>query len=186
MEISISPLSSVHGLLTDWRPDAVISILSPKVNVVPFDHLTHLVAYCHDIEAPRRGCRPPSFEIIDGIIAVARDVHKSRGRLLIHCNAGLSRAPAAALVAAMAVSDKRDAEARIEQLAALAPWAQPNRLLVAIGAARLGHDGDAVVSAVGRFFTVRNRAWFGAIGDLAEVVMWPLWPAAGAEPGRGA
>jgi predicted protein tyrosine phosphatase len=72
--------------------------------------------------------------------------------LLIHCWMGVSRSPAAALIAALAVHPQEDDLALVRRLRAASPYATPNSRLVQIGDAVLGREGRLVsaVKSIGR------------------------------------
>nr|WP_210255507.1 tyrosine phosphatase family protein [Rhizobium sp. SG741] len=72
--------------------------------------------------------------------------------LLIHCWMGVSRSPAAALIAALAVLPEEDDLALVRRLRAASPYATPNTRLIAIGDDMLGRKGRlvAAVKEIGR------------------------------------
>jgi predicted protein tyrosine phosphatase len=72
--------------------------------------------------------------------------------LLIHCWMGVSRSPAAALIAALSLSPEQDDGALVRRLRAASPYATPNARLVQIGDDMLGRRGRLVdsVRAIGR------------------------------------
>nr|WP_210384327.1 tyrosine phosphatase family protein [Rhizobium sp. RCAM05973] len=72
--------------------------------------------------------------------------------LLIHCWMGVSRSPAAALIAALAVHPEEDDLALVRRLRSASLYATPNARLIAIGDDMLGRKGRlvAAVKEIGR------------------------------------
>ncbi|CCM74959.1 tyrosine phosphatase family protein [Rhizobium mesoamericanum] len=72
--------------------------------------------------------------------------------LLVHCWMGVSRSPAAALIAALALAPEQEDGALVRRLRAASPYATPNSRLVQIGDDMLGRGGRLVdsVRAIGR------------------------------------
>jgi predicted protein tyrosine phosphatase len=75
-----------------------------------------------------------------------------RAPLLIHCWMGVSRSPAAALIAALTIHPEEDDALLAARLRAASPYATPNSRLIEIGDRVLGRDGRliAAVKAIGR------------------------------------
>nr|WP_246638552.1 tyrosine phosphatase family protein [Rhizobium binae] len=72
--------------------------------------------------------------------------------LLIHCWMGVSRSPAAALIAALSLAPDQKEEELARRLRAASPFATPNARLIEIGDALLERGGRlvAAVRAIGR------------------------------------
>jgi predicted protein tyrosine phosphatase len=72
--------------------------------------------------------------------------------LLIHCWMGVSRSPAAALIAALSIAPDQDDGVLVQRLRAAAPFATPNARIIEIGDKLLGRGGRLVdaVRAIGR------------------------------------
>ncbi len=123
--------------LENWRPDCIVSAFSPRRPIAALEDRPHLRLAFHDVEGPIRGRSPVNA----GQIAVfLRFVEAQRqGRLLVHCRAGISRAPALAIVAAL--STGMSLPRILERLSPLAAMLRPNRLVLAFGAAQLGIGG---------------------------------------------
>ncbi|PDT85319.1 tyrosine phosphatase family protein [Sinorhizobium sp. BJ1] len=85
------------------------------------------------------------------IIDFARKWDRSRP-LLVHCWMGISRSPAAALIAALAVAPDQDDEALVKRLRLASPFATPNTRIIEIGDEALSRQGRlvAAVRAIGR------------------------------------
>jgi len=89
----------------------------------------------------------PTEEDVAQLIAFARAVLQRSGRVLIHCQAGISRSSAAAVIVhAMALGEGREEEA-VSRVMAQRPIACPNRKMIAI-ADRLLHLEGKLIAAV--------------------------------------
>ena len=176
--IVVSPLCDASATIAEFKPNAVISLVSPRLRLARFTDRPHLILRFHDIEAPRRGCIHPDMKAVAAIVEFTGAAAGVGGRLLIHCKAGLSRSPAAALIASWALCG--DPAARMDEWAKLAPWMQPNRVMLALGSAALGYEVEQVLALVDEHFPPQRRAWFGAVGDPGRTVKWT--PPAGDAP----
>lgn len=111
----------------------------------------HLVLRMNDIAFAGTGdLMAPEREHVDQIIAFTQRFAGS-GPLLIHCWLGVSRSPAAAMIAALAMAPEIDDERLAAALRAASPSATPNRRLIALGDSALGRHGrlEAAVKAIG-------------------------------------
>jgi predicted protein tyrosine phosphatase len=88
--------------------------------------------------------------------------------LLIHCWMGVSRSPAAAVIAALAIEPDQDDARVAARLRRASPYATPNARLIAIGDEMLGRRGRLVqaVRAIGRGADADGNAPF--VFDVAE------------------
>lgn len=99
--IWVCGLDDVPDLAERIRPGRLISLLPRReqlptpLQVAASDHLRVLV---DDVDAPQSGFTAPARAHVDELIAFLRDTPPSAS-ILIHCLAGVSRSPAAALVA---------------------------------------------------------------------------------------
>ena len=104
-----------------------------------------------DAEAASRGLVPPGEEHVATILDTVRawDRHAP---LLVHCWFGVSRSPAAAIIALAALRPDLSEEAIARALRRAAPFATPNPRMIALADAMLGRDGrlGAAVAAIGR------------------------------------
>ncbi|MEI2297513.1 tyrosine phosphatase family protein [Ensifer sp. MJa1] len=93
----------------------------------------------------------PQEEHVRQIIAFAHEWDRTRP-LLVHCWMGVSRSPAAALIAALSVLPDQDDDALVKRLRQASPFATPNTRLVEIGDAVLQRNGRLTVAvrAIGR------------------------------------
>jgi predicted protein tyrosine phosphatase len=84
----------------------------------------------------------PSEDDVRRIIELAESLRSSSGRVLIHCEAGVSRSSAAALIMyAHWLGPGREREA-IAKVIAQRPMAKPNRRMVELADAMLGRGGQ--------------------------------------------
>jgi predicted protein tyrosine phosphatase len=80
-----------------------------------------------DVSAVSTSFKAPSFSDIQKLITFAA-LWSGRGRLLVHCKAGTSRSPAAAMIALMAI-DRTDL---VRKVAAARPYFRPNSAMLRI------------------------------------------------------
>ncbi|EJL56922.1 hypothetical protein tyrosine phosphatase [Rhizobium sp. CF122] len=112
----------------------------------------HLLLNMNDIAFKGTGnLVAPDETHVREIIDFVRDWDQ-RAPLLIHCWMGVSRSPAAALIAALSLSPEQDDGALVRRLRTASPYATPNTRLVQIGDDMLGRGGRLVdsVRAIGR------------------------------------
>jgi predicted protein tyrosine phosphatase len=146
----VCPLHRLEEVRALRRPTHVISLASPAGEAAAAPSPTHLSLSFHDIAEPRPGLVAPDPTVIRAILDFGRS-WDGAGPLLIHCWAGISRSCAAAYILAC------DANAGHEHDIAMAlreraPFATPNRLMVAIAdnmLSRAGRMADAI-AAIGR------------------------------------
>ncbi|WEX78452.1 tyrosine phosphatase family protein [Sinorhizobium numidicum] len=116
------------------------------------DRTKHLTIGINDISFAGTGdLIAPQEEHVQQIIDFARNWDRMHP-LLIHCWMGVSRSPAAALIAALAVAPDQDDEALVNRLRLASPFATPNARLVEIGDGALSRNGRlvAAVQSIGR------------------------------------
>ena len=129
------------------RPHGLISLLPHSdqpptpLGIRDGGHLRILV---DDIDEPQMGYTAPAREHVVELVAYLRAL-PARAPLVIHCLAGVSRSPAAALVALALDAPGREAEAA-HLLRAASPFASPNRLLVSLADQVLGRNGALVAA----------------------------------------
>jgi predicted protein tyrosine phosphatase len=147
----VAPLHHVETIRALRRPSHIISLASPTGEVAgTVSSASMLSLRFHDITEERAGLVAPDSAAIGAILDFARTWDGSRP-LLVHCWAGISRSCAAAFILAC------EANAGIEpEIAAAlrrhAPFATPNRLMVAIADDMLARGGRMIVAiaAIGR------------------------------------
>jgi predicted protein tyrosine phosphatase len=94
-----------------------------------------------DVEVEESG---PTEEDISRIISLADNLKHLGGKVLIHCGAGFSRSPAAALIMyACWLGPGREQEA-MEKVFALRPDVCPNRRMVMLADKILGREGRLI------------------------------------------
>ena len=108
--------------------DVVISILDPET-LLDWTQSRHHVFWVEDLESP--GAAAPDAGFVDSLLGV--DLAGAK-EILIHCHGGYSRSPAAAMLLA------RKLGATLKEIEQGIDWnqADPNRLILALGEARLG------------------------------------------------
>ncbi|MBW3097881.1 tyrosine phosphatase family protein [Pseudohoeflea coraliihabitans] len=131
----------------------------------------HLNLALNDIVDDRPGFVAPAEAHVEQIIAFARGWDRS-APLLVHCWLGISRSPAAALIAALAAVPDQDDDALVQRLRAASPEATPNGRLIALADALLERNGRLVraVERIGRGAEARHGNVFQLIVDPREAV----------------
>ncbi|MDH6266868.1 putative protein tyrosine phosphatase [Rhizobium sp. SG_E_25_P2] len=167
--IIISPLKTIGEMAARHQATEMISLIAEKHDfhrpgIVQSSR--HLKLAVNDIAfAGKEGLIAPQESHVREIIAFARAWDQT-APLLIHCWMGVSRSPAAALIAALAVSPELDDLALARTLRQASPQATPNTRLVDLGDAALGRNGRliAAVREIGR----------GAdyVGDAPFALIW--------------
>lgn len=150
--IVVAPLHELEDALARWRPSHVVSLASPGAEPARLpDKVATLRLAFHDIVAPRPGLRMATDRDVDALLRFG-STWPGRSPLLIHCWAGVSRSPAAAYVVACARSPASEVQDLALRLRHQAPFATPNRHLVALADARLARGGamTAAIDAIAR------------------------------------
>ncbi len=153
--IVVSPLERIAEMAVHHGAREMVTLLSQghdfhRPGVIAPER--HLVLRMHDIGCSTAGNMVgPQEAQTQKLIAFARSWDRSRP-LLIHCWMGVSRSPAAALIAALAVEPQADEAELVARLRKASPFATPNARLVALGDQLLGRGGRLVsaVKALGR------------------------------------
>lgn len=154
-QIVVSPLSRIAELAVRHKAREMITLMAEKQDfhrpaVISADR--HLKLGVNDITFAGTGdlIAPQERHVLE-IIEFARAWDQS-APLLIHCWMGVSRSPAAALIASLAVAPGDDDEALALRLRAASPYATPNSRLIEIGDSLLSRGGrlTAAVKAIGR------------------------------------
>ncbi|MBO9097913.1 MULTISPECIES: tyrosine phosphatase family protein [unclassified Rhizobium] len=170
--IIVSPLERIAEMAVRHAAREMISLMAEQHSfhrpaVISADR--HLLLGMNDITfAGNDKLVAPQEAHVEQIIAFARSWDRS-APLLIHCWMGVSRSPAAALIAALAIDPDVDDVALVARLRRASPQATPNSRLVAFGDQLLGRQGRlvAAVKAAGR----------GADSDGNMPFVLPLDPA---------
>jgi predicted protein tyrosine phosphatase len=153
--IIVSPLRTIGEMAARHQAREMITLIAEKHDfhrpgiIDPDRHLSIMV---NDIAfAGKDGLIAPQEAHVAEIIAFVRRWDQA-APLLIHCWMGVSRSPAAALIAALAANPELDDAQLAASLRLASPQATPNARLIEIGDATLGRAGQlvAAVKAIGR------------------------------------
>src|SRR5438046_5090136 len=143
--ISVCSVENMPATVERVRPARLVSLLtgdgqpSTPPELPASDHLRVLV---DDIDEPQPGFVVPSEAHAEQLVAFLRASPRD-GSIVIHCRAGVSRSPAAALIALVLDAPGREREA-VAMLRAAAPFALPNRLLVRLADRALDRRGALI------------------------------------------
>ena len=141
--IAITSLAKLDRALEQFKPRYLISLCDPFAVI---DHCPlilpreHLRLACHDTNAESVQPGYPNDELARQLLEFWERCDP-RGRVLIHCRAGVSRSPAAAIVL-LAHSNPGDVELVVRVASEVLPHARPN--------VRLAEAGDRVLRLGGR------------------------------------
>jgi predicted protein tyrosine phosphatase len=153
--ILVAPLAKIGEIAGRHKAREMISLMAERQDFHRpgiIDPARHLMLAVNDIAfAGKDGLVAPADEHVAGIIAFARQWDQT-APLLVHCWMGVSRSPAAALIAALAVRPDLDDGWLATRLRSASAQATPNTRLVEIGDRILGRGGKlvAAVKAIGR------------------------------------
>ena len=129
------------------RPGRLISLLPARLQPVTPPQVRarhHLRILVDDVERPGEGLTPPAHTHIEELVSFLR-ASPPHTSIVMHCLAGVSRSPAAALVALALGTPGRELEAA-RLLRQAAPFAHPNRLIVELGDVVLQRNGDLLAA----------------------------------------
>lgn len=134
----------------------VLSILGPTMPDPPefaaFAPHRRLVLRFNDVIEPRPDQIAPSREDVERLLVFGREAGETQeAHLLVHCRAGVSRSTAAAALILMQANPEWPASAALDAVAAIRPRAWPNLLILEIGDALLGRNGE-IVDAAGAIY----------------------------------
>ncbi|MFS8044826.1 tyrosine phosphatase family protein [Rhizobium sp. BR 314] len=153
--IVVSPLARIAEMAVRHGAREMISLMAKEQNfhrpaVIKADR--HLLLSMNDISFAGTGdLIAPQEAHVRAIVDFAGEWDRA-SPLLVHCWMGVSRSPAAALIAALAVHPDQDDMALVRRLRSASPFATPNTRLVAIGDDMLGRKGKlvAAIKEIGR------------------------------------
>lgn len=153
--IVVSPLTRIAEMAVRHRARDMVTLLSEghdfhRPGVIAPER--HLVLRMHDIGCATAGTMTgPQEAQIEKLIDFARAWDRE-APLIIHCWMGVSRSPAAALIAALAIRPETDEKELALRLRKASPHASPNQRIVALGDALLERGGrlTAAVKLIGR------------------------------------
>jgi predicted protein tyrosine phosphatase len=145
--IFVCGLGEVPDRVTELRPGRLVSLLpaedqppTPR-EIAPRDHLRLLI---DDIDEPQAGAIAPARSHIETLIGFFRS-SPPHSSILIHCLAGVSRSPAAALIA-MALDAPGHERYVARLLRAAGPFVSPNRLMIRLADEILERRGALVAA----------------------------------------
>ena len=151
--IHVSSLSRLRDVAASLGSFDMLTMLSPGSAIGATDGLhpeRHLHLSFHDIVEARPDLVMPGRDAIETILGFGRSWTGDRP-MLIHCWAGISRSSAAAYILACDRNPgyERDLASELRQRA---PFATPNRLMVALADDALGRHGVMVeaIERIGR------------------------------------
>ena len=163
--IVVCPLASIAETAVRHGAREMVSLIAERLDfhrpgVIAADR--HLKLAMNDIAFAGTGdLVAPSEAHVQSLIAFVRDWDQS-APMVIHCWMGVSRSPAAAVIATLSLHPEEDDFALAARLRKAAPHATPNTRLIEIGDRLLGRDGRlvAAVKAIGRGAEADGRASF--------------------------
>jgi predicted protein tyrosine phosphatase len=188
--IVVSPLTRIAEVAVRHGCRDMLSLMAightfHRPGVIAVDR--HLTLGMNDITfAGNETLIAPAEEHVDQIIAFARSWQR-KAPLLVHCWMGVSRSPAAAVIAALAIAPDQDDDALADRLRTASPFATPNARLIAIGDALLQRQGRlaAAFKRIGRGKDADGNTPFVFDPFPATAANAPLPSAAMAEPHAG-
>ncbi|MFL0694344.1 MAG: tyrosine phosphatase family protein [Agrobacterium tumefaciens] len=153
--IVVSPLARIAEMAVRHKAREMISLLAANQDfhrpaVIQAER--HLKLAMNDISFAGTGdLIAPQEAHVAEIIGFAKTWDQTQP-LVVHCWMGVSRSPAAAMIASLAVAPDDDDDALAKRLRDASPFATPNMRLVEIGDEMLGRGGRFVkaVKALGR------------------------------------
>lgn len=163
--IVVCPLASIAETAVRHGAKEMVSLIAEKQDfhrpgVIRAER--HLKLAMNDIGfAGTGGLIAPSEAHVAQLIDFVRDWDQS-APLVVHCWMGVSRSPAAAVIAILALHPEEDDFALARRLRKVAPHATPNTRLIEIGDRMLKREGRliAAVKSIGRGAETDGRALF--------------------------
>ena len=153
--IVVSPLGRIAEMAVRHQACEMVSLMAKgqdfhRPAVIRQDR--HLLLGVNDINFAGTGdlIAPQEFHVSE-IIVFARNWDQT-APLLIHCWMGVSRSPAAAVIASLAVVPDQDDHELALRLRQASPFATPNQRLIDIADSLLQRDGrlSKAIKAIGR------------------------------------
>lgn len=150
----ICPLENVAEAAVRHKAGYLVSLLAKdqtihRPGLIQADH--HLRLEMNDISTEEPGLITPDERHVRALIEFFQS-WKQDAPTVIHCWMGVSRSPAAAIIAALAIGRNQSELELAKRLRAVAPFATPNRKLIEIADKELGCEGRLVkaVAHIGR------------------------------------
>jgi predicted protein tyrosine phosphatase len=153
----------------EFRDDPASPLRKPKLSVpvtrIEVDDLENDGPWDAETHAfiAERGLTLPNADHVAAILAAGaealRDAAEGKSvRMLVHCSAGLSRSPAAALLILALEDGAGEEERSVERLAEIDPECLPNDRIVRLGDEVLGRDGRLREACATRFRTEPRKS----------------------------
>lgn len=173
--IIVSPLARIAEMAVRHGASEMISLMAKdhtfhRPAVIRADR--HLLLGMNDITFAGTGnLAAPQEAHVHAIVDFARGWDPG-APLLVHCWMGVSRSPAAALIAMLAIHPDEDDAALALRLRKASPFATPNARLIEIGDAVLNRGGRLVdaVRSIGRGADADGNAPFVLTRETATAV----------------
>jgi predicted protein tyrosine phosphatase len=170
--IVVCPLASIAELAVRHRATNMVSLIAEKQDfhrpgVISADR--HLKLAMNDIVFKGTGgLIAPSEAHVVQLIDFVRQWDRT-APIIIHCWMGVSRSPAAAAIAILALHPEEDDLSLAQRLRKAAPHATPNSRLIEIGDSLLSRNGrlTAAMKTIGRGTETDGRASFSIAVNAA-------------------
>lgn len=152
--IVVAPLSRIAEAASRTGTRQMVSLMAAGHAVhrpAAISHTDHLRIEMNDIAVETDGLILPAASHVEALLRFV-DRWDRTAPLLVHCWMGISRSPAAALLALLHLSPGADPDRVARRLRAASPYATPNARLIEAGDAVLGLGGrlTEAVAAIGR------------------------------------
>lgn len=158
--ILICPLDRIETIVSQHAPSHLISLLGPDYppvptpdNIEPKNHLRLTLndIASNDIASPQNALIPPDPAHVAELLSFAEKWPGDRP-ILIHCQAGISRSPAAGYVIWCMKRPEIPERRLAQELRARAPSATPNPLIIKHADDLLGRQGRMIdaIHSIGR------------------------------------
>jgi predicted protein tyrosine phosphatase len=112
-----------------------------------YDRHSRLELRFHDVIESNPDWIAPERWDVERLLDFGRDVIGTRGHLLVHCHAGVSRSTAAATLVLAQSRPDRPADEALQTVVRLRPRAWPNLRILELGDALLARGGEIVEAA---------------------------------------
>src|ERR1700759_4975083 len=123
-KILVTPLSAVPGVIRDYRPSHMVTLLSPEHMIETprgFPRDRHLRLGINDVVDVSAGENPPLKKHVEQLLPFPRD-WPAEAPILVHCWAGISRSMAATYII---LCDRLGRGSELYAAKALRPPARP-------------------------------------------------------------
>ncbi|WP_018898799.1 tyrosine phosphatase family protein [Rhizobium sp. 2MFCol3.1] len=153
--IVVTPLARIAEMAVRHRAREMISLMAKEQSFhrpAVIQAHRHLLLYMNDIAFKGTGnLVAPDDTHVREIIDFAAEWDQT-APLIVHCWMGVSRSPAAAVIAALSLRPDQSEEVLAQRLRTASPYATPNMRIIEIGDQLLGRDGRLVkaIKAIGR------------------------------------